>query len=261
MKMRHARLIPWLSSAAFACLGLAAPSAHATEQDMFNETANKGKSPQHFALELRISPYMPNVDSESGLNGKTPYKDTFGSSPRPLVGVEFDWQAVRIPQVGTLGPAFAVGYYQVGAKSFTLAGARSAEDTDLNLYPMYLVAVLRIDTFWVHYKIPLVPYAKAGMGLAFWQITNPGGTSTSPTPSGGSVSGKGYTWGTQWAAGLGIALDSLDAGASRNLDNTVGINNTYLYGEYYLSALNGIAQSHPLIVGTDTWCAGLAFEF
>jgi hypothetical protein len=240
------------AGAALAC----APNAHATEQDIFNDSV-KGKSPQHFALELRISPYTPNIDSESSLNGKTPYHDTFGSGTGILVGFEFDYQAVRIPYVGTLGPGFSAGYMQVGAKSFTLTGDRSAEDTNFNLFPMYLVAVLRADTLWRNYHIPVVPYAKAGPGLAFWQMTNPGGTSTSTD----GVKGHGHTFGTQWAIGLGIALDSLDMGASRNLDNSVGINNTYLYAEYYLAALTGIAQDHPLQVGTDTWCAGLAFEF
>jgi hypothetical protein len=261
--MKRALFSVVVSSLAFSALAFAASSARAAEQDMFNAATKKGESPQHFALEIRISPYVPNIDSESSLNGKTPYKDTFGTMPRALVGVEFDWQALRIPMVGTLGPGVALSYTQMTDKSFTLQGTRSNEDTNLNLYPMYLVAVLRADVFWTHYKIPFVPYAKAGVGLAFWEITNPGGLARASTSPDGSTqtSGRGHTWGTQWAAGVGIALDSLDPGASRNLDMMVGINNTYLYGEYYLSALTGLGQSHPLLVGTDTWCAGLAFEF
>ena len=186
--------------------------------------------------------------------------------PRALVGLEFDWQAIRIPWVGTLGPGIAASYTEMTDKSFTLAGTRSAEDTNLDIYPMYLVAVLRADVFWTQYHVPLVPFAKAGIGAAYWQISNPGGTSTSTTTNASgttdnSIKGRGLTWGTQWAAGLAVALDSIDTGASRNLDNSVGINNTYIYGEYYLSALTGLGQQHPLLVGTSTWCAGLAFEF
>jgi hypothetical protein len=261
--MRKNRALRFVAAALFGAGALAcAPrAAHATEQDIFNEPANKGKSPQHFAFELRLSPYTPNIDKESGLGGKTPFKDTFGSGNSVLVGFEFDYQAVRIPWVGTLGPGFSAGYWQVTAKSFTLTGDRSAEDTSLKLYPMYLAAVLRGDTLWRNYRIPVVPYAKAGIGMTLWEMTNPGGTSTSTSTAGTTVKGHGYTLGTQWALGIGIALDSLDQGASRNLDNSVGINNTYLYAEYYLAAMTGIAQNHPLQVGTDTWCAGLAFEF
>ena len=56
---------------------------------------------------------------------------------------------------------------------------------------------------------------------------------------------------------------SLDAEqiAKVYLDNAVGINHTYLFLEYYWSELNGIGQTNPLRVGTESWAAGLSFEF
>jgi len=250
-----------VSACVLGLVGLAATDAHASEQDIFNGEKVSKKSPQHFALEIRISPFSPDIDKESSLGGKTPYKDTFGTMKRALVGFEFDYQAIRIPWVGTLGPGFSASYTQMTDKSFKLDGTRSDEDTNLTLYPMYLAAVLRADVFYRQYRIPVVPYAKAGLGLTFWEISNPGGTSTASNGAGSDIKGHGHTWGTQWAAGVMFALDALDPGASVNMDNAVGINSTYLYGEYYLAALNGIGQDHPLLVGTDTWCAGLAFEF
>ena len=250
-----------LAASTVMLVALSSTDARAAEQDIFNAEVQSKKSPQHFALEIRISPFAPDIDKESSLGGKTPYKDTFGTMKRALVGFEFDYQAIRIPWVGTLGPGFSASYTQMTDHSFKLDGTRSAENTDLTLYPLYLAAVLRADVFYRQYKIPVVPYAKAGVGATFWQITNPGGTSTIPDANGNNISGKGYTLGTQWAAGIAIALDSLDKGASVNMDTAVGINSTYIYGEYYLAAINGIAQSHPLLVGTNTWCAGLAFEF
>jgi hypothetical protein len=249
------------SALAASSVVLAASHASATEQDIFNGEVQSKKSPQHFALEIRISPFSPDIDKESSLGGKTPYKDTFGTMKRALVGFEFDYQAIRIPGVGTLGPGFSASYTQMTDHSFRVDGTRSAENTDLTLYPMYLAAVLRADVLFRRYKIPVVPYGKAGVGLTFWEISNPGGTAATSDASGNVVKGKGHTWGTQWALGLAIALDALDPGASRNMDNAVGINSTYIYGEYYLAAMNGIAQSHPLLVGTNTWAAGLAFEF
>jgi hypothetical protein len=240
---------------------LLAKDARAAEQDIFNAEVKTKKSPQHFALEIRVSPFVPNIDKEASLNGKTPYRDTFGTMSRALVGIEFDYQAFRIPWLGTIGPGLSASYTQMTDHSFKLDGTRSSENTDLILYPMYLAAVLRADSLYRNYHVPIVPYLKGGLGLTFWQITNPGGTSTATNPNGTTMNGHGHTWGTQWAAGIAFALDSLDPGASRNMDVAVGINNTYLYGEYYVAALNGIGQSHPLLVGTDTWCAGLAFEF
>jgi hypothetical protein len=45
------------------------------------------------------------------------------------------------------------------------------------------------------------------------------------------------------------------------MDNATGINNTYVYFEYYALALNGIGQDSPLRVGTTSWAMGLPFEF
>ena len=250
-----------LAAATVVVVGLTATDARASEQDIFNGEKRSKKSPQHFALEVRVSPFSPDIDKESSLGGKTPYRDTFGKMKRALVGFEFDYQALRIPWVGTLGPGFSASYTQMTDHSFRVDGTRSQENTDLTLYPMYLAAVLRADVFYRQYRIPVVPYAKAGVGLTFWEISNPGGTASASGASGNTIKGHGHTWGTQWAAGVMVALDALDPGASVNMDNAVGINSTYLYGEYYLAAINGIGQDHPLLVGTDTWCAGLAFEF
>src|SRR4051812_22637754 len=61
------------------------------------------RSPQNFALELRFSPYYPNVDKEPGLAGQ-PFKQSFGDNARFFIGLEFDWQTFRIPYIGTIGP-------------------------------------------------------------------------------------------------------------------------------------------------------------
>ena len=60
------------------------------------------ESPQAFALELRFGPYRPKIDDE--LPAARPYESTFGTDKRLYMGFELDWQAVRIPFVGTLGP-------------------------------------------------------------------------------------------------------------------------------------------------------------
>ena len=55
-------------------------------------------------------------------------------------------------------------------------------------------------------------------------------------------------------------MDVLDTRA-KNLDESAGINHTYLYAEWMLAAYSGIGQQNALRVGTSTWVAGLAFEF
>src|SRR5581483_8033045 len=68
------------------------------------------ESPQHFAIEIRFAPFQPDVDSDPSLHGATPFAQTFGPGPNFLGGLEFDWQALRIPHVGSLGPGAGVEY-------------------------------------------------------------------------------------------------------------------------------------------------------
>jgi hypothetical protein len=214
------------------------------------------RSPQNFALELRFSPYRPQIDDEPGLNG-TPYADAFGSGAKLYVGLEFDWQTFRIPYVGTIGPGIGVGRVSTSREALTKTTNReSGDEYNLTIYPMYLAAILRADAFWRDRGFPLVPYAKLGVGYGIWRASTTGGTSEFD-----GVSGKGSTWGTHMAAGLSFALDAIDQGATRNMDNALGINNTYVYAEYYWLNLNGMFQESALHVGTNTWAAGLAFEF
>jgi hypothetical protein len=216
------------------------------------------ESPQHFAFEIRLSPFTPDVDSDPNLHGATPYKDIFGTSARVLVAGEFDWQVARIQHLGTLGPGFGIGYTTMSAQAPLANGTGlSGESTSLTIIPMYAVAVLRADALWREVHIPLVPYAKLGIGLAYWRASNTLGTSNF-----GGVSGVGHTWGTELAFGVGFNLNVLDQYAARNLDESLGVNNTYLTAEWTRSDLSGLwGQQSPLRVGGTFWTFGLAFEF
>ncbi len=232
------------------------------------------ESPQHFALELRFGPYWPDVDSEPALSGKTPFRDTFGGGSldgnnnptetknRVVVAAEFDWQALRIPYFGTLGPGLSIGTTSFTGQSYYTNGTRpgsnqaSLEDTTFSLMPMYVVGVVRADALWRELRIPLVPYAKAGIGAGYWTSSNPGGTS-----SVGGKSAEGISLGTHFALGGAFALDVIDRTAAQDLDTASGINHTYFYAEYYWSTLNGFGDDKTLRVGTKTWALGLAFEF
>jgi hypothetical protein len=223
-------------------------------------TEHPYRSAQNFALELRFSPYRPQIDEEPGLNG-TPFASTFGNGRRLMIAVEFDWQMLRIPGVGTIGPGVGVGHTSMSTNAVTASGGASGDETSLSITPFWGVAVLRADTFWRNLGIPLVPYAKAGLGYALWSASNTGGTSEARDTTGALVRGKGGSWGTQFALGIAFALDAIDQGASRNMDNATGINNTYIFAEAYWLSLNGLGQSNALRVGSNTWAMGLAFEF
>ena len=233
--------------------------ASATPAHAFEFGTPEGKQPyrtaQNFAFELRFGPYKPQIDEEPALGGKRPYETAFGTMPRLLIALELDWQMLRIPHLGTLGPGLGIGQTSMSTSVKTVSGRESGDETSLEINPLWGVGVLRADVLWRELGVPLVPYGKLGIAVAPWRASNSG-----ETASAGNVSGKGTTWGTQAAVGLMFALDALDPGASRTMDNTLGINGTYLFAEYYWLGLNGIGQSTPLRVGASTWTAGFTFE-
>lgn len=221
------------------------------------------ESPQHFALELRFSAFTPDIDKDPALGGQNPYQAAFGSNDHLMFGAEFDWQAARIPHVGTLGPGLGVGYVKISRPAQFVnpqdQTSPPAEDTTLEILPFYAVGVLRADAVWRELHVPLVPYAKLGLGLAFWRASNTLGTSRYPHDQG--VAGLGHTFGGQFAIGLGLNLNVFDPYAARNFDESAGVNNTYAYAEWTVSDLTGLAQADPLRVGGTYWTFGLAFEF
>src|SRR5262249_37079082 len=130
------------------------PSEDWRQADRGGYLFKREPSPQSFAAEIRLGTYLPNVDSDPNLQGRAPFASTFGCcadgvttscSPRPLFfGVELDWQVLRIPLIGSLGPGFGLGYTSVSAKAPLKSGkGLSAEDTSLMILPMHLSAVIR----------------------------------------------------------------------------------------------------------------------
>ncbi len=211
-------------------------------------------TPQHSALEIRFGPYEPRIDEEFS-DGSTPYADHFGNDSRWLFGFEYDWQALRIPSLGTFGPGFGFGFTKMQGTGFTATG-EDGGDTKLSIMPMYLVAVLRADVVARKTPVPVVPYAKAGVGYALWWTDN--GLGVEKAPDG--TKGEDTSWGTQFALGAMLLLDVFDRRAAANIDSTSGVNNSYIFLEWYNSNLNGFGSGDDMQVGANTWMAGIALE-
>jgi hypothetical protein len=252
--------------AATAAVGLAALLTAESASAQRDDTTIGGRrsvpeSPQHFAFELRVAPFIPEVDSDPALGGKTPYKQIFGTHERVLFSAEFDWQAYRIPYVGTIGPGVSVGYTSMSDPaplSMPFNGmTQSGENTTLEIYPFYGAIVLRADAFWRRWRVPVVPYGKVGLAYALWRVSNTLGTEHFQ-----GVSGTGGSLGTFVAVGVALNLNPLDVYAAREFDESLGVNGSYIFAEFARMDLSGLGiQSDPLRVGGNAWTFGLAFEF
>lgn len=219
-------------------------------------------SPQNFAMEIRVGVYRPDTDSDPALGGRTPYIDSFGENRRVMIGVELDWQALRIPHLGSIGPGVGVSTSSASRPAYTKSGLPSSEDMSFSVTPFYGLAVLRADVLERDANIPLVPYAKAGLVYSLWHAATSAGTSEAQRPDGSVVKGRGGTWGYQLSLGIALDLGIIDDRSARALDQATGINHTYLFAEWSDSVIDGLfGQPHPMHLGDSTWNTGLAFEF
>ena len=227
------------------------------QRDRRESRGEKG-STQRFAFELRFGPYYPAIDDEFG--GSGPYQQVFGDSGKFSFGLEFDWQALRIPWVGTIGPGVGWTFMTTSEKAFVLGSRteRSGVDTSLTIMPMHTSAVLRLDELFRRTGVPVVPYGKVGFGLATWS-TGVGDNTSKVTVDGNEVLGRGLSYGLHWAVGGMLALDWLSPRSMATLDAETGINHIYVFGEWLNYNLGTFSDSQ-MQVGTSTWIVGMAME-
>lgn len=213
----------------------------------------QSESKQEAAFELRFGRYLPEVDSQVG---GSPFQSTFGNDTRFLFGAEVDWQLVRIPHLGTLAPGLGWGYTKFTAKARYADGSGiSSSSTRLNIMPMYLVGVLRADVVTRDLKIPLVPYAKLGVGYGMWWSSD--GQRSAEYQG---KKGRGASYGLTYALGAMFLLDVLDEDDAKSADGITGINNSYVFAEWFRPQLDGFGSNKVLDIGSSSWLLGIALE-
>jgi len=213
----------------------------------------QSESKQEAAFELRFGRYVPEVDSQ--LNS-TPFKDTFGGDTRYMFGAEVDWQVLRIPHFGTLAPGIGWGYTKFSAKAKYADGSGiSGSTTRLSIMPMYLVGVVRADVIPRELKVPLVPYAKLGLGYGLWWSSD-----GKRTAEYNGKKGRGASYGLTYALGAMFLLDVLDEDDAVTADGSIGINNSYIFAEWFRPQLDGFGSKTVLDIGSSSWLLGIALE-
>ncbi len=245
------------AAASFAALALIGQSAFAQGVDEFGgygrQRERQSESKQEAAFELRVGRYVPEVDDS--VNG-SPFQDTFGTSNRYTFGAEVDWQLVRIPHFGTLAPGVGWSYTKFGARAvFADGSGTSASDTRIHIMPMYLVGVARADFLMRDFKVPFVPYAKLGFGYAMWW--------SSDGKRGAEYEGqkgRGSSYGLTYALGGMFLLDVLDPDDAVSADGLVGINNSYIFAEWFRPQLDGFGSNKVLNLSSSSWVIGIALE-
>lgn len=245
---------------------LGAPLVAQAQSEAISSSAERYRSEKSWAMEFRMGPYRPDIDSESRFaklpEGQRPHQLYFGSKQRLLTQAELDYQVFN--GFGSLALGFSAGYFRETAQAIIESTADSAQPvtsgdgTRLTLLPTSLSLVYRFDVAAVRWGIPVVPYAKAGIDWVYWSITNGNGQIAS---GGNGGRGRGDATGYHTAVGLSLLLDVFDQGAAQEFDAETGVNHTYLFVELSHYALNGLGSKPQPRLGDTTWSAGFMFEF
>ena len=163
--MKRSLVLHTLGALAAAGVLLGASDARAVELGT-PATEHPFRTAQNWALEIRVSPYYPQVDDDPKLNGQTPFANNFGDKARVLIAFELDWQTFRIPHLGTIGPGIGVGSVSMSRDVVTTTGRTSGDSTTLAIYPFWGVAVLRADVLrTVSASLPGLVDTGSGDGL------------------------------------------------------------------------------------------------
>jgi len=212
------------------------------------EGGNARPTEQNIAVELRFGPYLPELPN---VTGESPsFGDALDRKNRVMVGIEVDWQALRLPKVLSLGPGAGIGYTRLGREVKTEAAPFRAT---LKLTPQWAAAVLRVDVLQQQFSVPLVFSAKLGGARAsWWSEYKPVGSTQTRKDSGSAQ-------GLMWALGAMLDLGFLDPGRARHLDQTTGVNHMYLFWEWYQFKLDDFGDG-PNQLGDSTWALGWAFD-
>ena len=244
-------------------------------QDDLGEDRFEGRreSPQRFAIEIKFGPYLPDVDRRYGGGGFGPYATIFGQTDdlgvttgAPKQGLfsvlSFEWQFIHAGGPFSLGAT--VGLFRDNADALISspvdaeASVRSSGDrVNFSVIPVTVLLGYRFELLADRFRVPLVPYARGGVGYGFWRERK--GRELAVNDAG--VKARGGSWGWQVNLGMMLRLDFIERASAVDLDRLTGINHTYIFGEWQFSRLDGFGSDTAMAVGDDTFLFGLALEF
>ncbi|MBL8935772.1 MAG: hypothetical protein JNM69_14550 [Archangium sp.] len=217
-----------------------------------------GESPRTFTLELKLGPYTPMIDSAKfptlGPNDQRPYARVFGGTPMLMgeIGLEY----MIFQKFGTISAGVGVAYAEKFGKAVDAeTGARADQSTGLRILTLRPGVAYRFDLLALKYKVPLVPYVKGQFVTMPWWVVNGGSLEYAD-----GLPGQGVSFGIAGTVGLSFMLDILDQRLARDFDSSMGVNHTYLFGEFNLQEMFTSGTS-PLVLSSRHWLFGLAFDF
>ena len=215
------------------------------------------QSDRSMMFEFRLGPMLPLIDRGFPADSK-PYATIFGQGTRSLWMLlgELEWERQLFQRFGSLAVGFSVGYAEKYAPTLNADLTPSTDSTGLKVYPLQALVSYRWDYAAIRWNVPLVPYLKGGFVVEPWQILKGG-----KVESFQGLLGQGISYGLSFSGGLSLMLDFLDQRLARDFDTGLGVNHTYLFGEFVYQEVNTFGKARTLDLSNRHWMFGLALEF
>lgn len=227
---------------------------------VFPNTEAKSESPRSMVTEVRLGSYYPWVDrGATCAPAECPYRKSFGGA---MLLAELEVERQLFQAFGSAAVGLSIGYAEKFSHAIaTNTGETTGEAIALRVLPMKALAVYRFDWAALRYHVPLVPYVKLGFELVYWWAAKGKGTEVAE-----GIAGNGLSYGVVGALGLAFLLDILDPRLARDFDTGMGVNHTYLFGEYNIAEVNNFGQKvgdvpATLDVSARFFMFGIAFEY
>jgi hypothetical protein len=187
--------------------------------------AKEGWTPEGYLLSFGVGAYRPDPGDPVAFDPI--YPDDNG----PLILVEFDFYLYRIPFIGPIGLGLAGGW--AGYKGFACESAElpacvpSTQQAKLNIFPLNVMAVLRIDALARETPVPFVFTGKVGFNSVFHNE---------------NIGDSGRSHGFGWAAQIALELNFINERRANALDEDWGINSSFFFFELAGSDTNSRAS-------------------
>lgn len=246
------------------------------------DDAEAGPATPRWNLELKVGPYLPQIDDEFGGGSDAPFERTFGSGS--LLHWNGELQHFFLFPAGQLGVYGSLGIMGTTSTAFEVDAdgmvvpdpddptkPKRAEGNDVafRLMPSSLGLVYRFTALDDRFKVPLVPYGKLGLSYYLWWVRQPNGDLAEvPTADCADLTemcdgDEAFGASIGWQATLGLALraERLDPSAEVSLRNELGIEHAGFFFELLYANVDHFGADDRLTVGDLTWQAGITFEF
>lgn len=216
----------WPGAAIVALVAFA--SAQSAGAQPVSESTKPGWTPEGYLLSFGVGAYRPDP-------GVPEFNAVYSGDNGPLLLGEFDIFFYRIPFLGPIGLGLQGGWAAFQGQACQ-AGTivddtcvPSTQSATFAIFPLNLLAVLRIDSLARMTPVPLVFTGKIGFNSVFFNEDV------------GSGKQNGRSHGLGWAAQIAFELNFVNPRRANALDEDWGINSSFFYFELAGSDANSRA--------------------